>query len=110
MIEERKEVKMTVGEYGITFEFTIYDSTPAVVVLAGSSTVTAKVAREGEAAVSIGTGSVYNAAGGVVRLAIALADAALLSVGRWRLQVTVSSTGQVLRPGWIWLVVEEALA
>lgn len=110
MVEDRPEVVVTEGEYGgDPLTLTIYDASNTVVTLGVSDTVQLRVAKEGSSGFAVGTGSVYNAAGGIVRVALGVADVTLLTAGRYRAQVTVTGASSVTRPRWFWLTVEPAL-
>jgi hypothetical protein len=110
MKEGLPRLEVVEGEFGFPLELSIVDVDNDVVVLAGDETVTMAIKKPGDsAAVEVGTGSIYNAAGGVVRITLGSADVADLPAGRYMAMVSVETETKVLRTLPFWLVVHEAV-
>jgi hypothetical protein len=103
-------IELVAGEFGFPLEFTLTDADNTVVTLAGDETITLAVKKEGGTAVSVGTGSIYSAVGGVVRITLATGDVVKLPAGKYVAMVTASTASKVLRSLPFWLVVKEAVS
>ena len=106
--EERPTVAMVEGEYDIDFAFTLYDD-DGTVTLDGGATVEMRVQRTGEDAFVCGSGSISDAANGIVEVNVGTSDVANLTGGLYMAQVTVTSSTQRLRSETFYLEVEEAI-
>ena len=110
MREDLAVVELVAGEYGFALELSLVDADNAAVSLAGDETITLAVKKEGGTAVVVGTGSIYSAVGGVVRITLATGDVVKLPAGRYVAMVTAATAAKVLRSLPFWLVVKEAVA
>lgn len=112
MREDLPCIELVAGEFGFPLELSLVDVDNAAVSLAVDDTVSMSVRRDGSAtSVAVGTGSVYSAVGGVVRITLGSGDVAKLTAGRYAAMVTVSTgSAKVVRSLPFWIVVYEAVA
>jgi len=111
MTDRLPSVEMVAGEFGFNFELTITDDDANVVTLNSDDVVAMAYRAPGDdsAATAIGTGSVYSASGGVVRVAVGSGDT--ITKGQYYAQITVTNAGgTVVRvTKRFWLKVEGAI-
>ena len=84
------------NEYGYYFQFTIYEDYDTAYALDGDETITLRISLPGGTAQSVGTGSIQNASGGIVRATIASSDADNIPEGRHEAQIRISNSSKLI--------------
>ena len=103
-----KTIEAVQGEYGYRFEFTLKNADRTVYTLSGE-TITMRVAKEGESGSQVGTATIYDAANGIVHVAITTSDAAVLTEGQYQVQLWIDDGSKKVATKPITLRVLEAV-